>query len=177
MRHKQYTCHGGLDALKQGATRAGEGVMPAFAPSGGVHQLAGTKSRREMAGCTKSGWYCEAGDEWGTAAGQTMVFRDECRADNGSSAARRAIAWSVPCFLKETVVISTCFLEHDLPEESAVDHVSPLFANSSIPYMMTNQGKPLPKAVFSRALTDEQLEPFRECFDQLSTEIGNLKTR
>jgi hypothetical protein len=42
---------------------------------------------------------------------------------------------------------------------------------------MTIEGKQVPKEVLSRALTDEQLEPFREFFDSIKQEIEKLKAR
>jgi hypothetical protein len=78
---------------------------------------------------------------------------------------------------EQTRVTSTCFFEHNLPEESALDHVNPLAAYSTVPYTMTIQGKPVPKDVFSQALRDEQLEPFRNFAESVRNEIENLKSR
>lgn len=78
---------------------------------------------------------------------------------------------------ENTLVTTTCFFEHDLVEESAVDHVNPLAAYSTIPYMMTVQGKEVPKEIFSGLLRDEQLEPFKEFFDQLQAELDQLQMR
>ena len=78
---------------------------------------------------------------------------------------------------ENTLVTSACFFEHDLPEESALDHVNPLAAYSTVPYEMTIEGKQVPKEVLSRALTDEQLAPFREFFDSVKQEIEKLRAR
>ncbi len=78
---------------------------------------------------------------------------------------------------ENTIVTSTCYFENDVVEESALEHANPLAAFSTIPYMMTVQGKQVPKEIFSQLLRDEQLEPFREFFDQVQTEIEQLKNR
>ena len=78
---------------------------------------------------------------------------------------------------EEARVTSACFFENNLPEESALDHVNPLAAYSTVPYIMTINGKTVPKDVFSQALRDEQLEPFRNFAESVRTEIENLKSR
>jgi hypothetical protein len=77
----------------------------------------------------------------------------------------------------ETRVTSACFFENNLPEESALEHVNPLAAYSTVPYMMKINGKTVPRDVFSQALRDEQLEPFRNFAESVRKEIENLKSR
>lgn len=77
----------------------------------------------------------------------------------------------------ETRVTSACFFEHNLPEESALDHVNPLAAFSTVPYTMTINDKTVPRDVFSQTLRDEQLEPFRNFAQSVRKEIENLKSR
>ena len=77
----------------------------------------------------------------------------------------------------ETRITSACFFEHNLPEESALDHVNPLAAFSTVPYTMTINDKTVPKDVFSQTLRDEQLEPFRNFAESVRKEIENLKSR
>jgi hypothetical protein len=78
---------------------------------------------------------------------------------------------------EEARVTSACFFENNLPEESALDHVNPLAAYSTVPYMMTINGKTVPEDVFSPALRDEQLEPLRNFAENVRNEIEKLKSR
>lgn len=66
---------------------------------------------------------------------------------------------------------SACFFEHNRPEESALDHVDPLAAFSTVPYMMTIGQERVPDDLLHKAVNAEQLEGFREFFNRVTREV------
>ena len=68
-------------------------------------------------------------------------------------------------------VHSSCFFEHNTPEENVIDHVDRLAAFSTLPYAMTINGKAVPKEVLMKAVSAEQLEPVIEFVEQMKREI------
>lgn len=69
------------------------------------------------------------------------------------------------------IVNSTCFYEYEIPEESAVDHVDPLFAYSTLPYAMSINNNTLPKEILTKAVSAEQLEPIIEFIEEIKRDL------
>jgi len=65
------------------------------------------------------------------------------------------------------LVTSACFFKKTVNEESALDHADPMAAFATVPYAMTIDDTPVPAELMHRAVTDEQIEGFREFFDRL----------
>jgi len=68
-------------------------------------------------------------------------------------------------------VKSTCFYKYEIPEESAIDHVDPLFAYSTLPYAMSINNKTLPKEILTKAVSAEQLEPIIEFIEEIKRNL------
>lgn len=65
------------------------------------------------------------------------------------------------------LVTAACFFNKTVNEESALDHANPMAAFATVPYAMTIDNTPVPEELMHRAVTDEQIEGFREFFDRL----------
>jgi hypothetical protein len=73
-------------------------------------------------------------------------------------------------------ITASCFYEHDMNEESALEHVNPLAAFATIPYAMEIQDKPVPEDIVRQAVTSEQLEPIKDFIKRLEQEFETLKS-
>lgn len=71
-------------------------------------------------------------------------------------------------------VSAACFFDYNQNEESAIDHVDPLFSYKTIPYAMTVEGTAVPQELLNRIVRDEQLEPFKAFLDQLKQQVGSF---